>query len=125
MSNDNHTEPDHERLKALSDTLADMKAKDDAESARQAGIRKDADNMSNGVRAGAELVTCMAAGGLIGWGLDKWLETQPIFLIIFLLAGIFTGFWEVYRITQNAGAAVGFARLHQDEKTVRKPAEKD
>ena len=125
MSNDNHTEPDHDRLKALSDTLAEMQAKEDAESAREREIRNDANNMSNGVRAGAELITCMVAGGLIGWGLDKWLETKPIFLIIFLLAGIFTGFWEVYRITQNAGSAVGFARLHQDEKTVRKPAEKD
>lgn len=118
-------ESDRARLKALSDTLADLQAKTDAETTHQAEIRRDADNMSTGVRAGTELVTCMIAGGLVGWGLDQWLGTQPIFMIIFVLTGISVGFWEVYRLTQGAGSSVGFVRLHQDEKTAKKPAEKD
>ena len=62
---------------------------------------KDAENMNNGIRAGAELVTTIGVGVLIGYGLDSWLGTKPLFLIIFLLAGVCAGFFNIYRITQK------------------------
>ena len=33
--------------------------------------------------------------GAVGYFLDKWLETSPIFLLIGLLLGIIVGFYEI------------------------------
>lgn len=108
----------HDRLKALSDKIADIRADEQAEAVRDTDAKTNSDNMSVGARAGAELVTCFMAGALIGWFLDKQFDTSPIFLIIFLLTGICTGFYGVYRITNNLGSAVGFAAA---KKKSRKP----
>lgn len=86
---------------------------------------KDAENVNNGIRAGAELVVTIGAGVLIGYGLDSWLGTKPIFLIIFLLAGVFAGFFNIYRITQNIGASVGYATLQKAEKGAKKAPENE
>lgn len=80
---------------------------------------KNAENMSVGLRAGAEMVAPIMAGCLIGWGLDKWLETKPWFLIAMLLLGVVTGFINVWRITQNMGSQVGYSQLHRQPKDVR------
>lgn len=95
------------------------KAKGEELSAKQAEKLKDAENMSNGMRAGAELMGSIAGGGFIGWLLDQWLETAPLMLIIFLLLGIGTGFYNVYKTTQNIGTNPGFSELHRREKQAK------
>lgn len=121
MMNDNS---DDERLDALEDKLEAIRAKEKAENDRDAERQKDGENMANGIRAGAELVTPIIAGGLIGWGLDNWLATKPAFLIIMLVLGVITGFFNVYRISMNMGSSVGFRELHQREKNATNSPEK-
>ncbi len=45
---------------------------------------------------GIHLVTCTFVGFIIGYFLDKWLGTEPWFLIAFLLFGIAAGFKNMY-----------------------------
>ncbi|MCF8495796.1 MAG: AtpZ/AtpI family protein [Alphaproteobacteria bacterium] len=66
-----------------------------------------------GIQAGVELVAAIGAGAAIGYGLDSWLGTKPAFFLIFFFLGICTGFYNVYRVTQNLGSAVGFSALHK------------
>ena len=54
--------------------------------------------MSLGFRVLAEFVAGVLVGGLIGWLLDKWFSTKPLFLIVFLALGTAAGFWNVYKI---------------------------
>ena len=54
--------------------------------------------MSAGFRVLSELVAGVVVGGVIGWQLDKWLGTSPFALIGFLLLGMISGFWNVYRL---------------------------
>jgi ATP synthase protein I len=54
--------------------------------------------MSLGLRVMSEFVAGIVVGALIGWQLDVWLKTSPIFLILFLTLGTAAGFWNVYRI---------------------------
>ena len=82
----------------------------------QAAKEYEADNMGKGIRAGAELVTPIIAGGLIGWLADQGLHTKPVFLIIMLLLGVVTGFVNVWRLSQNIGSSVGFSELHRRKK---------
>jgi ATP synthase protein I len=46
---------------------------------------------------GLEMGLSVAVGALIGYYLDKWLKTEPWFLIIFLLFGVVAGFRSLYR----------------------------
>ena len=102
-------------LDELNNKLAAYHAKENAEKAEEEQKSADNSNLRDGVKAGAELVVSIGAGTAIGYGLDSWLETSPLFLIIFLLAGIFAGFWNVYLITQGVPRSIGFAPLHKKQ----------
>lgn len=104
---------DLEKLGQQLDKIHDAEA---AEKAKYAQQLKDGENMGNGMRAGAELVSCIGAGAFIGWLLDGWLETKPVFLIIFLLLGVFTAFYNVWRTTQNISPGTPFSRLQNGKK---------
>lgn len=112
MPNDNNLEELDRKLKAV-------RGEEDKENTARAEKMRDGENMSNGVRAGMELVSAIAAGGLIGFLLDNWLETKPLFLIAMLVLGVATGFYNVYRISMNMGSAVGFRELHEREKNAK------
>lgn len=54
--------------------------------------------LSLGFRVLSEFVAAVVVGFLIGWQLDVWLSTTPLFLILFLGLGTAAGFYNVYRI---------------------------
>jgi ATP synthase protein I len=51
-----------------------------------------------GLRVGVELVSALAVAVAIGWGLDHWLHTLPLFLIVFVLLGGAAGLANVWRM---------------------------
>ncbi len=50
------------------------------------------------MRVGVELVAAAIVGAAIGWGLDAWLNTRPVFLIVFVLLGGIAGVVNVWRL---------------------------
>ena len=66
---------------------------------RDQGIRPQGPSpASRGLRASAELIGGIFAGGLIGWYLDKWLGTQkPVMFVLFFLLGAAAGILNVVR----------------------------
>jgi ATP synthase protein I len=42
-------------------------------------------------------VSAIVAGGLIGYALDRWLHTKPVFLLIFGAIGFYAGLRDVLR----------------------------
>lgn len=50
-----------------------------------------------GMRAVSEFIAGIVTGGAIGWLLDKGFSTSPLFLLVFGMLGMVTGFWNVYR----------------------------
>jgi ATP synthase protein I len=56
-----------------------------------------------GVQVGIELVAGVIGGGLIGYGLDRWLETWPILFILFFFLGAAAGTLNAYRYIRRAG----------------------
>ena len=108
-------------LKTLQDQIRQARAEGvgDGENASIHAPETKPEDVNNGIKAGTELVGALIGGGLIGYGLDQWLETRPLFFIIFLLLGVFTGFWNVYRVINNMGSAVGFAQLHKNKKQAK------
>ena len=46
---------------------------------------------------GLEMGLSVAVGAVIGYYIDKWLNSEPWFLIVFLLLGVVAGFKSLYR----------------------------
>ena len=92
-----------EDLKARLDNLSSALAANEAKSRAETPTSNLADRtvgnaMSLGFRVLSEFVAAVVVGSLIGWQVDRWLNTTPILLIVFLALGTAAGFWNVYRI---------------------------
>jgi len=53
---------------------------------------------------GLELGLSVVVGFLIGSWLDKWLGTEPYFLLIFGIAGIIAGYRSIFRLAKRVKA---------------------
>lgn len=60
-------------------------------------------DLGAGLRVGVELVSALVVAVAIGWGLDHWLHTLPLFLIIFVLLGGVAGVMNVWRLMMPRG----------------------
>ena len=49
----------------------------------------------------SELIAAVAVGTFLGLMLYKWLETKPIFSIIFIFLGFCSGMLNIYRIIRR------------------------
>jgi len=50
----------------------------------------------------SQLVGCPLGGGIVGWLLDRWFDTRPWLMLVFLFLGFAVGFWNVIRISNAA-----------------------
>lgn len=67
-----------------------------------------------GLKIGVELVAALAVGVGIGLLLDRWLDTAPLFLVVFFFMGSAAGFLNVYRAVSGYGYAAGYRRDNND-----------
>ena len=51
-----------------------------------------------GARVGVELLSALVVGLGIGWGLDRWLHTSPLLLVVFVFLGGAAGIANVWRL---------------------------
>lgn len=69
-------------------------------------------SLSHAGTIGLHMVSGIVVGTLIGWGLDKWLETYPWLTGLFMIFGIAAGFKNVYVDTKRLIAK----QKEEDEK---------
>jgi len=111
VAEENNDKDLRERLDSLSAALdaqhkASQEQKADTKSTDEAG-RSLGRAINLGFRVLTEFVAAIIVGGLIGWKLDDWCKTSPLFLILFLAAGTAAGFWNVYRIAMPPKGSSG------------------
>ena len=85
----------------------------------QDGKRKDDRGLPVGAgaimgRVATELVAGVIVGAFIGWMLDNWLGTSPLFLVLMLFLGAMAGMLNVWRMFSGRGLAVGYFDEHRD-----------
>lgn len=89
------------RLDSLSGALDARRRQEEAQKAQEKASIPGGETgkaMSLGFRVLSEFVAGVIAGGVIGWLLDKWFDTSPLFLLVFGAFGTAAGFMNVYRI---------------------------
>lgn len=72
------------------------------------------------MRIGAELVAALIIGVGFGLVLDSWLGTKPWFMLVFFVLGAAAGMFNVFRVVQNQGGAVGYRRKDPPESELSK-----
>jgi len=75
---------------------------------RSSIVVDSAKRVSNGdlLTAGAEgwgFYASVGAGGLVGWGADHFLGTDPLFLALGLVAGSGLAFWKLWLYLKGGG----------------------
>ena len=90
---------DRSRLKSLDERLE--KARSEKEKNAPKPPTKSQSSFGSAYRIGIEFVVAVFVGAGIGWGLDKWLETTPLFMLIFFFLGVAAGFLNVYKAAER------------------------
>lgn len=72
------------------------------------------------MRASADLIGGIVAGGLIGWYLDKWLGTEkPVMFVLFFLLGAAAGILNVIRVAMREKTPPAPSVPDDDEDEIR------
>lgn len=80
-------------------------------------------DMNRGIRAFMEMLGVLLGSGLMGWALDSYFGTAPTILIIFVILGIVTAFFNLYKLSRNLGTAIGSKGLQSEDKNGTKPSQ--
>ena len=57
--------------------------------------------MGSAFKLGTELVAAVAVGTIIGFILDNWFDTKPVFILIFFFVGFAAGILNVVRTAKD------------------------
>lgn len=117
--NSNHSDPDFDdrlkaaRKKAIDQGIVEPKAEE---------VEKDDADMRSGFSAaykmGVELVAGVVVGVFIGTWLDKYFQTGPVFLLVFLVLGFAAGLLNVFRSAQRMHADLHVS-AEQDKRPIK------
>lgn len=77
--------------------LKDKVKKIESELEKKKTIEKSVSPLGVAMKMGTEFVAAVFVASLIGFYIDKWLETTPIFILIFFLIGSVAGILNVVR----------------------------
>ena len=69
---------------------------------------KKTDSLNIYYRVGTELLAGLIIGAGIGWSLDQWVNTTPLFIIIFFILGGVAGIYNLWRVLTGKGLNMGF-----------------
>jgi F0F1-type ATP synthase assembly protein I len=97
----------------------------EAKAGESAHRKKPKSNERAGMQAGLEFAMCIGFGTFLGYQIDSWAGTTPIFLISLFFLGVAAGFWSVFKYSQNQGMTVGFSQLPEQEKAANKAPENE
>jgi ATP synthase protein I len=95
-------EPDPKPLRDAHPSSFDerLRRAQEVEAARTGSARKPADhNEQLGSRALSYLIGGLGGGAVIGWVLDTWFGTLPLFLLLLMFLGTAAGFRNIIKLS--------------------------
>jgi ATP synthase protein I len=114
---------DQEKPPSLEDIearLAAVRAHQDQEREKTESRRASGVAHGVGFKIAAELVASVLVGAGLGYFLDQWLGTKPLFLVLMVLLGFGAALMNIFRIVKGLDQAVGLGRAIREAD--QKPA---
>ena len=111
--NDKDTQGDKQRLAEIDRRLDKLQAQ------REEKDRPGPSALPEGMaaimgRVATELVAGVVVGAFIGWALDQWLDTSPLFMLVMFFVGAIAGMLNVWRVFTGRGLAAGYFDEHKN-----------
>jgi ATP synthase protein I len=113
---------DRAKLNDLSARLSAVQREEAEKEAAAEAKQQSAQGVSIGMRIGIELLAAVLVGGAIGYFIDGWLHTRPIFLLAFLVIGFAAGVMDVLRVIKGLDSGVGLGRAVREKDAAVKNA---
>ena len=110
-SDDDNTRPPPNDLDSFGQKL--KKARESEESRRlwKSNVNRPPQTaLGLAFRVSVELVSAVAVGLAIGWGLDYLLDTKPWLMVVFIVLGGAAGVMNVFRLASGFGNAIGYRK---------------
>ena len=110
---DQKTQKDNERLAEINQRL------DKLQEQRDENDRPSRSALPEGTaaiigRVATELVAGIVVVSFVGWALDRWLDTSPLFLLVMFFMGAIAGMMNVWRVFTGRGLAAGYFGEHKN-----------
>jgi len=103
-----------EEKKAFSELEQKISAAKKQQSQVSSRMAKD----NSPTRALVEMVAGAVVGVLMGWQLDTWFETKPLFFIIGFFFGVAAGVFNIYKLATKGDTVEKLKpKLAEDKKT--------
>ena len=102
-------------LNTLGERLMVARRMQKGPASQRTSLRGEASGFGQAMRVGAELISGLVVGTGIGWFLDRWLDTKPAMMIVFIFLGGAAGILNVYRTSMQM-AAEAQDQAHQRAK---------
>ena len=106
--NDKDTQGDKQRLAEIDRRLEKLQAQREEEEDGHGRAALPEGMAAIMGRVATELVAGVLVGAFIGWALDQWLDTSPLFMLVMFFLGAIAGMLNVWRIFTGRGLAAGY-----------------
>lgn len=98
-------EKDSERaLSTLGERLKQARKAQKGPATQGTRLRGEASGFGQAMRIGAELISGLVVGTLLGWLFDDWFDTKPFLMIVFIFLGGAAGMLNVFRTAMSMAA---------------------
>lgn len=99
----------------LARKIREARAKQEQDNPVAADKTGDSTAAGKAFRAATDLVAALVVGGFLGYWLDRWLGTTPLFMIVMFFLGFAAGFLNIYRAQMGQDFRVGFRPDKKDD----------
>ncbi len=103
-------------LDLLSDRITNFETVLNKKKQKRKQMQLPVSGMAIAGRVATELLAGIVVGTFLGWLIDGWLETTPMFMLVLFFLGAAAGIANLWRLFTGRGLSVGYFKETKSKK---------